>query len=127
MPIIPVYAAALAPLFILLSTRVILARRGRRLGFGNGGDEDVERRIRVHANFAEYVPLALILLWMAETMGAGPEWLHLFGATLVAGRIAHALFLSFKATDDLGRILGMTGSHTAILGGAGLITWQLLG
>ena len=126
MPIIPLYAAALAVLFILLSVWVIMARRGRRLGFGTGGDEAVERRIRIHGNFAEYVPLALILLYMAENLGAGAGWLHLLGATLVAGRLAHAVFLSFRATDDLGRILGMTGSHTAILGGAALVAWQAL-
>ncbi|MBI1406166.1 MAG: glutathione metabolism protein [Caulobacter sp.] len=126
MLVIPLYAAALAPLFCLLSVRVILVRRGRRLGFGTGGDEAVERRIRVHANFAEYAPLALLLLFMAESIGAPTVWLHVLGVALVFGRYAHAAFVSSKATDNLGRILGMTGSLTAILGGSGLIIWASL-
>ena len=123
----PLYAAALGVLFVLLSVRVIVARRSRRLGFGAGGDPGMEPRIRIHANFAEYVPLALILLFMAESLGANALWLHLLGGSLLAGRLAHAILLSFESTDDLGRILGMTGSQVAILGGAVLTMLELPG
>jgi uncharacterized membrane protein YecN with MAPEG domain len=122
----PLYAAVLGLLFLLLSVRVIAGRRSRRLRFGTGGDPGMERRIRIHANFAEYVPLALILLFKAESLGAAALWLHLLCGSLVAGRLAHAILLSFESTDDLGRILGMTGSQVAILGGAILIIMELL-
>jgi len=120
----PLYAAVLGVLFVALSVRVIVARRSRRLAFGAGGEPGMERRIRIHANFAEYTPLALILLFMAESLGAAALWLHLLGASLLAGRLAHAVLLSFERTDNLGRILGMTGSQVAILGGAILIAVQ---
>lgn len=119
--ILPPYAAALAILFMILSLRVIAARRGRRVGFGSGGDADLERRIRVHANFAEYVPFALLILAMAELRGAPALWLHLAAALLLAGRVAHAFGVSRTHTDDWGRILGMAGSQTAILIGAVLL------
>ena len=59
------YAALLAPLFVVLSVRVILFRRGSGSTLGDGGDPVLLRRIRVQANFAEYVPLALILMGLA--------------------------------------------------------------
>ncbi len=73
------------------------------------------------ANFAEYVPLALLLLAMAEIRGASPLWLHIGGVALLIGRVAHAIGVSRPHTDDIGRIVGMSGSQTAILIGAVLI------
>jgi uncharacterized protein len=64
MPITAFYAALLAPLFILLAVRVIRQRRGARVAIGDGGDKLLLRRMRVHANFAEYVPFALVLMCM---------------------------------------------------------------
>lgn len=92
--IVPAYAALLALFFVYLSTRVMAARRAAGVAIGTGGDRTLERWARVHANFAEYVPLALILLLLMEIRG-NPAWsLHLLGAGLLAGRVAHAIGLS---------------------------------
>lgn len=115
------YAAALAVLFLVLSVRVIVLRRAGNIGFGSGDNPELERRVRVHANFAEYTPFALLLLGMAELRGAPALWLHAGCALLLVGRLAHALGVSRPATDTLGRILGMAGSQTAILIAAGLL------
>jgi uncharacterized protein len=115
------YAAALAIVFLVLSVRVIVLRRARAIGFGSTDNPELERRVRVHANFAEYTPFALLLLAMAELRGAPALWLHIGCALLLAGRLVHAIGLARPATDTLGRILGMTGSQTAILIGAGLL------
>ena len=117
----PYYAVALALLFLLLSVRVIIARRTRNVGFGSGSDPDLERRIRVHANFAEYTPFALILLVMAELRGAPAPYLHGLCMLLVLGRVAHAVGVSNPRSDGIGRILGMAGSQTTILGAAVLL------
>jgi uncharacterized membrane protein YecN with MAPEG domain len=119
--ITPLYAAALAVLFLVLSVRVIVSRRIADVGFGAPGGSALERQVRVHGNFAEYVPFALLLLAMAELRGAAPLWLHVAGVLLLAGRIVHAVGVSRPGTDDIGRIVGMTGSQTAILIGAILI------
>lgn len=85
-----VYAALLGLLFLFLSYRVIEARRDARVGLGDGGQKSLQRHIRVHANLAEYAPLALLLLLLAELQGA-PWWLvHVIGLALLAGRIMHA-------------------------------------
>ena len=90
MTIVSVYAALLALLFIALSFNVIRVRRATNTALGDAGDARLLRAMRVHANFAEYVPLALILLFAAAGLGAGAIWLHLLGALLLAGRVSHA-------------------------------------
>ena len=72
------YAGLLAPLFLVLSVPVILARRGAQVAIGDGGNEVLQRRVRVQANFAEYAPLAPVLL-----AGRG---LHAFGMSVVPER-----------------------------------------
>ncbi len=83
MPVItPLYAALAAAVMIVLSLRVIGMRRGRRVSIGDGGDDDLARRIRAQGNFAEYTPLALLLILLLE-LGGAPAWqLHLLGAAL---------------------------------------------
>nr|WP_265324035.1 MAPEG family protein [Aeromonas veronii] len=56
MTILPVYAALLALLFVLLSIRTIRTRHSRKVALGHGDDPAMLRAMRVHANFAEYVP-----------------------------------------------------------------------
>ncbi|MEH8130210.1 MAPEG family protein [Aeromonas veronii] len=56
MTILPVYAALLALLFVLLSIRTIRTRHSRKVALGHGDDPAMLRAMRVHANFAEYDP-----------------------------------------------------------------------
>ncbi len=84
------YAALAAFFLIYLSFRVIGARRRARVAIGDGEDRTLQRRIRAHGNFAEYAPLALILMGLAEAQGA-PLWtVHVLGLALLAGRALHA-------------------------------------
>ena len=88
--IVPFYAAVLGLIFIFLSARVVAARRQFRVRLGSGGHQLLERRIRVQGNFAEYVPITIILLTFLELYG-GAKWLiHVLCIGLVAGRCLHA-------------------------------------
>ena len=78
------YAGLCGLLFIWLSWKVIVERRRSKVGLGDGGDPDLQRAIRVHANFIEYTPLALVLLALAEMSGAADPAVHGFGIALVA-------------------------------------------
>ena len=55
MAVTALYAALLTPLFILLSARVIGARRASSAALGDGGDPVLLRRMRVQANFAAVI------------------------------------------------------------------------
>lgn len=112
------YAAILALVLLVLSFRVIAVRRRLGVAVGDGGDDTLTRRIRAHANFTEYVPIALILMLASELAGA-PDWmLHALGATLVVGRIVHAWSLSAHSIP--GRTIGMSLTFLVLLGGAAL-------
>ncbi|MGE5476936.1 MAG: MAPEG family protein [Bacteroidales bacterium] len=101
------YALPLALMFVALSMRVIGLRKLVKAAFGDGGDARLGRAIRVHANFAEYVPFALVLIAAAELNGA-PWWLlHLLGAVLLAGRLSHAWGVSQPKEDFRFRVAGM--------------------
>ncbi|MGE0417191.1 MAG: MAPEG family protein [Acetobacteraceae bacterium] len=107
MPITAFYAALLAPLFIVLSVRTIRARGAAGIAVGDGGNPLLRRRIRVHANFTEYVPLALVLMGLAESMNASPALLHGTAIALVIGRYGHAIGMSRDPEDLRFRIVGM--------------------
>ena len=70
--IVPFYAAVLAFIYIALSVRVVQARRSAKVAIGTRGDPLLERKMRVHANFAEYVPFALLLATFVEYEAGRP-------------------------------------------------------
>lgn len=88
--ITPLYAGLLALVYVYLSARVITVRRQLKASLGDHGDKNLLKRLRVHANFAEYTPFALLLILMAETLGTSSWAVHLMCIGLVAGRLAHA-------------------------------------
>ena len=69
MTVTPIYATILGLLFIALSVRTIRMRRKHRVAVGDGNNSELRRAMRVHANFAEYVPLALLLIFFVELDG----------------------------------------------------------
>lgn len=107
MPITALYAGLLAPLFLFLSARVIGRRRQARVEIGAGDDTELLRRMRVHANFAEYVPFAIVLIALSESLKAPAFWLHALGLTLVLARAIHAYGLSQTPHILRYRVLGM--------------------
>lgn len=107
MRIVPLYAAVLALVFVALSLRTIRLRQRLRVAIGDGGDERLRRAARVHSNFAEYVPLALLLFFFVESAGARPVFVHGLCAALVAGRVAHALGVSQAPEPYVLRMAGM--------------------
>jgi uncharacterized protein len=117
--IVPVYAAVLAFIYIVLSARVIQARRSAKVAIGTRGDVQLERKMRVHANFAEYVPFALLLATFSEMQGR-PAWLiHLLCLALVAGRVVHAYGVSQVHENFRLRMAGV-GTTFAVLAIAAL-------
>ena len=122
----PLYAAALTALFITLSLRVIVLRRSGRVSLGDAGNPALLVRIRAQGNCAEYAPLGIVLLLLAELAGAAPALLHLSGLVLLAGRISHAWALS--GPGRLGaRTIGMLMTFTALALSAALaLPWSAI-
>lgn len=107
MRITALYAALLTPLFILLSARVIQGRRGSKAAMGDAGDKVLRRRIRVHANFAEYVPLALVLIGCAESLQTPALLVHTLGLALLISRVLHAYGMSQERENFYFRVVSV--------------------
>jgi uncharacterized membrane protein YecN with MAPEG domain len=112
--IVPVYAAVLAFVYIVLSARVIQARRSAKVAIGTRGDVHLERIMRVHANFAEYVPFALLLATFIEMQGTRAWLIHLLCLALVAGRVVHAYGVSQEHENFRLRMAGMATTLTVL-------------
>lgn len=118
MIITPLYAGLLTLIFVLLSIRVIGGRRTAGVGLGDGGNRMLMRRTRVHGNFAEYAPLGLILMALAELQN-NPGWIvHLLGLLLLSGRTFHAYGVSREPEVPRCRVLGMALTFGALITGA---------
>ena len=114
------YAAAAALVLIPLSLWVIFARQALGAPWGDGPDDGgrLMRLRRAHGNFIEYVPMALIVLLLAE-LQAAPAWaLHVAGLSLLAGRAIHAIGLTRFPGDLRFRVIGMVLTFTALGAGA---------
>jgi uncharacterized membrane protein YecN with MAPEG domain len=102
-----IIAAILTIIFVKLSFAVIGLRRKNKVGLGSGGYDDLERAIRAQGNFAEYVPIGLILIACLELNGA-PWWLVILpGITLIIGRLIHAKGINEPPPNFSSRVLGM--------------------
>ncbi len=101
------YAALLALFYLLLTVNVIRSRYRYQVGVGLGAKGEVALPVRVHGNFAEYTPLALLLLLVMELMLVPTLWLYVLGGAFTLGRLLHAIGLSGSAGTSFGRMAGM--------------------
>lgn len=84
-------AAAAAIINLWIFTRVVRVRVSGKVIHGDGGNELLARRMRAHLNFAENVPIVLILIGVIEMTGKGSPWLAYAGGAFMLARVAHAI------------------------------------
>ena len=114
LPITATYAAALAIILLALIYHVILARAKYEVSIGTGGNADLHTRVRRHGNFVETVPIALIVMALAELGGANATALHAAGVLLVVSRVIQPIGMHHEVATKPARILGGLGTHLAI-------------
>ena len=101
-----IYGGLLGLLFLLLSFWVVKRRAQFKVMIGEGEAPEMLSAIRAHGNFAEYVPLTLLLMALCELAGVGALWLHLGGVLLLAGRILHAIGIQIPRAPNKPRLFG---------------------
>ncbi|GDX85803.1 hypothetical protein LBMAG43_18450 [Methylococcaceae bacterium] len=111
----PIYAAILGLGFVRLSFLTLRLRRQNKIALGDGGNPQLLRAIRVHSNFAEYVPISLILIYMTESIGAPIYLIHFLGISLLIGRLSHAWGVSQENENFKFRVFGMIATFNAII------------
>jgi len=115
MIVTPLYAGLLALWFLVLSARVARNRGKRQVSLGDGGDTMLQRMIRAQGNFAEYVPMVLVLLVILELSHFSTYVLHGLGITLVVGRLLHGYALGFSKQFMFGRVFGTVLTFATLL------------
>jgi uncharacterized membrane protein YecN with MAPEG domain len=102
-----IYAAILTFVYVKLTLNVINLRRQNEVSLGDGGRDDLQQAIRSHGNFAEYVPLGLILLGCLEANHIHWTIVLLLGGIFTVGRLYYAkAFLEPTPNSEL-RVKGM--------------------
>jgi hypothetical protein len=118
------YAALNALILLLLSMRVVQARVHTQTPIGDGGKPEMAAPLRAHANSAEYMPMALILLWaLASPLGRSIWVIHGVGATFTIGRILHAMGLSRSVGPSSLRFAGMVLTYIGYVVGIAAVLW----
>ena len=122
------YAAAFAVLLVIMGADVALLRMRLRIALqGLGSDKRLNRAIRIHGNFAEYVPLSVVLLILMEIKGAGPAVLHGTGGILLVSRLAHWAGLKRSSGPTFARRSGIVVTFLVLLFQAAWLAVAVLG
>lgn len=114
----PFYAALFGIGLIWLSFRVIAVRRREKVSLGNASSDVLERRVRAHANFCEFVPLGLMLVYFVEITWKIPALTHVLALTLLAGRLMHGYAFSGAKMRFKWRTRGMVLTFLSIAASA---------
>ncbi|VVT06587.1 GST-like protein [Sphingomonas sp. EC-HK361] len=103
LPITLVSAGAMALVNVWLGYRVGQVRTAEKVSVGDGGNERVIRRMRAHANFAEYAPFVLALVGLIEFTSGTSTWLAVVAGLFVVARIVHGIGMDGRGQ---GRTIG---------------------
>ena len=110
LPISTVLTSLLALLFVRLSLQVVRLRRKNRVSLGDGGHEDLRRAIRGQGNCAEYGPIGVLLVLVAELQSAhiiATIVLGVLAAAFLLGRVLHGYAFAFTTGNMTLRVRGM--------------------
>ncbi len=121
------YAALLGGLQIVLQQLVGRERLRVGVSLGDGDDVGLREAMRRHGNFLEQVPLALLLIALAELNGAAPAWIHGLGGGLLVSRLAHPWGVKQEDARQLPRFLGALGTLLVQIAAVALLLWQVVG
>ena len=115
----------MALFYIYLAVCIIRLRFKHRISLGDGGHNDLHCAMRAHGNFAEYIPLILVLMTLMELYAVPVYLLHSIGLTTLIGRILHVVGLR----PDKGsrqRVFGMALTFAALSAAAVILFYQTM-
>ena len=121
LPITLTIAGAAAILHVWLSLRVSALRRPLKIGVGDGGNEVLLRRMRAHGNFAENMPIFLVLLGFTELAVGKSLWLWGAALLFILARISHAFGMDRPGANRW-RVAGISISMIVLVG---LAAWAI--
>lgn len=126
MALTPVFVAIFILMFVVLSVNVIRYRFSRKISIGDGDDRDLRVAIRIQANFAEYVPFALIMLWCVEQFTYNSGLVLILGSILLVARLAHVIGMLNPKKYMVLRQLGILATQGILIVGSISLIWHYL-
>ena len=127
-PLTSLFASLFTIIYLLLSFRIGYLRGSPVMKLMFRMDKKVstmklDRNVRAHGNFSEYVPLFLILIFIFESINL-LSYNYLLTICLIFsyGRITHAICFSFYEHNPFLRISGMLCTYLSLA----LLSFQLL-
>ncbi len=90
LPVALTTAGAAAVINFWLGLRISRMRLSEKISVGDGGNARLLARMRAQLNFAEYVPIVLVLLALVELAAGTSLWLWAVAALFLLGRLLHA-------------------------------------
>jgi uncharacterized membrane protein YecN with MAPEG domain len=102
----PLYALLLSVILLVLWMRVTSKRAANKQSIGDGGDLELQLRVRQHGNCSEWSSFILILMILAEGMRAPSVYLHVSGVLFIIGRLAHPFGLKVETAAHPLRYVG---------------------
>lgn len=132
LPTTGLFAFPLSLYYIFLQIRVTMRRIETRTSLAASSasqdtrttDDPLLPAFRTQANFAENVPLALILSGLVESNGGNKTVLTAVLSVLVVGRVLHGEFgLMTKDSGGIGRPIGFFSTILVIIGLATYGAW----
>lgn len=121
--ILPIYAAIFAIFFVVLSILTVRKRSELKISLGDAGSKDMQRAVRVHANFAEYVPLCLLMIYLVEQSVVYAWFVHALCLGLLVARLLHAYGVSQNKETFMYRTAGMVLTFTVLIASAAHLLW----
>ena len=128
LPLTSTFASLFTLFYLFLSFRIGYFRGSpvMKLIFKMGEEipeTKLQRNVRAHGNFSEYVPIFLVLLLIIETLGQSSfDYLLIICLIFSYGRLAHAICFAFYDSNPFLRISGMLCTYL----GLGIFAVQLL-
>lgn len=113
LPITLATAGTAALVNFWLSWRIGQIRTSEKISIGDGGNPKLIARMRAQLNFAEYVPIVLVLMALIEAAKGPSLWLEILAGLFVLGRITHPLGMDGWMP---GRVYGMASTSITMIG-----------
>ena len=120
------YAGLFCLFMLLLKVNVGRVRTKHKVGFGDGGHDEMQRSLRVQGNAVEDVPVVLVGLIGLGALSAPALLIHGLGGSFLIGRILHAFGLGGSSGSSFGRSTGTLITAVVMLVTAGSCAWYAL-
>ena len=117
----PIFISILSLFYLFLAMRIGYMRGSpvMKLFFKMDKEispEKLNRNVRAHGNFSEYVPLYFLLLLVSElTEASSYDYMLVASLIFTYGRIAHAICFAFFDYNPFLRISGMLTTYIGIV------------